>query len=163
MPHARELECFRAKINPVVRKVRKINTPVLGLFLHMCFEAEPIRATRLADEKAFMIGTVMFIRDPTINREERRKKSGRAVGRRNRRIRDRKRSGWDRQSHVGKRNRCQSAIVEQDLIRRRTQRIQRHRDIHHRAREKHISGGVHALHPSARGIGFFNRYILVPK
>ena len=67
---------FSAKINPVVWEVRKINTPVLGLFLHMCFKAEPINATRLAGEKAFMIGAFVFISDPTINREERRKKSG---------------------------------------------------------------------------------------
>ena len=66
---------FSAEINPVVRKVWKINTPILGLLFHMGFEAEPIHTASLASEEPFVIGAVVFISDPAVNREERRKKS----------------------------------------------------------------------------------------
>ena len=39
---AREENALRAKINPVVRKVRKINSPILELLLDVSFEAEAI-------------------------------------------------------------------------------------------------------------------------
>ena len=38
----REQNALRAKINPVVRKVRKINAPILELLLDVSFEAEAI-------------------------------------------------------------------------------------------------------------------------
>ena len=39
---AREQNALCAKINPVVRKVRKINAPILKLLLDVSFEAESI-------------------------------------------------------------------------------------------------------------------------
>ncbi len=64
-----------AEINPVVRKVRKIDALIFGLLFHMGFETEPIHAARLASEEPFVISAVVFISDSTVNREERRKKS----------------------------------------------------------------------------------------
>ena len=64
-----------AEINPVVLKVRKIDAPILGLLFHMGFKTEPIHTARLASEESFVISAVVFVGDPTVNREERRKKS----------------------------------------------------------------------------------------
>jgi hypothetical protein len=41
----------------------------------MSFETEPIHAARLASEKSFVIFSLIFISDPTVDREERWKKS----------------------------------------------------------------------------------------
>ena len=64
-----------AEINPVVWKVQKVDAPILGLLFHMGFKTEPKHTARLASEEPFVISAVVFISDPTVNREERRKKS----------------------------------------------------------------------------------------
>ena len=73
---ARNQNALSAEIHPVVRKVWKINAPILGLLFDMSFETEPIHTTRLASDKPFVIFSLVFISDPTVNREERWKKSG---------------------------------------------------------------------------------------
>jgi hypothetical protein len=40
----------------------------------MGLETERVHPTRFACEKAFMVGALMFISDPTVNREKRWKK-----------------------------------------------------------------------------------------
>ena len=74
-PVAWDQNALSAEIDPVVWKVRKINAPILGLLVHMGFETEPIHTARLASEESFVISAVMFISDPIVNQEERRKKS----------------------------------------------------------------------------------------
>jgi hypothetical protein len=73
---SRNQNTLSAEIHPVVRKVWKINTPILGLLIDMSFETESIHAARLASEKSFVIFSLIFISDPTVDREERWKKSG---------------------------------------------------------------------------------------
>ena len=73
--HGLEPDCPQCRDHPVVRKVWKIDTPILRLLFHMGFKTEPIHTARLASEESFVINTVVFVGDPTVNREERRKKS----------------------------------------------------------------------------------------
>ena len=48
-----------AEIDPVVRKVRKIDAPILELLFYMGFETEPIHTARLASEEPFVISTIL--------------------------------------------------------------------------------------------------------
>ena len=150
-----------AKIHPVERKVLKINTPILGLLLGMILETELIHITGHLGKETFLIGTVLFVCNPNFYREKGREKGGRTVGQRihwtwwwtyrsrNKRCHF---SNWD--------GSC--AIIEQDVIKSRTQRDHWQRDIHKHTCEKHICGRVQSLNPLTKRIQFFNRHIFIP-
>jgi hypothetical protein len=65
---AGDQDALRAQIYPVVRKVRKVNAPILGLLLDVSFEAEAIRTRRRASEIPLVVGSLVFIGNPTVYR-----------------------------------------------------------------------------------------------
>ncbi len=77
---ARNENALSAHIHPVERKVRKVDTPVLGLLLDMSLETESIHTTGLMGKKTFMISAIVFICNSTVYGEKGREKGGRTVG-----------------------------------------------------------------------------------
>ncbi len=64
---AGDQDALGAKMDPVVRKVRKVNTPILELLFDMSFEAEAIRPRRRACEIPLVIRSPVFIGNSTVH------------------------------------------------------------------------------------------------
>jgi len=113
---ARDQNALRAKINPIIWKVRKVDAPILGFLLDVSFEAEAVCPRRCACEITLVICAFVFIGNATVDREKRREKGGGTDSRNIRGIRDRNRRGRNRRSHLRERNQSRSAVVKQNLI-----------------------------------------------
>jgi hypothetical protein len=64
---AGDQDALGAKIDPGVRKVGKVNTPILGLLFDMSLEAEAIRPRRPACEIPLVIRPLVFIGNSTVH------------------------------------------------------------------------------------------------
>ena len=70
---------FGTQISPIVRQVRKIDTPLLHFLLDVGLKTETIHPTRFAREKALVKCSVMFIGNPTVDGQKWRKERRYAV------------------------------------------------------------------------------------